>query len=84
MGKADAGTLKSYFEVEMPPVFGVMTALLLSFVIGIGLSLVPRGVLRKASIEFRAIISDRPMPITKDSQQRRHDPKDRGHFHFKI
>ena len=57
VGKADAGTLKSYFEVEMPPVFGVMTALLLSFVIGIGLSLVPRGVLRKASIEFRAIIS---------------------------
>ena len=49
VGKADAGTLKSYFEVEMPPVFGVMTALLLSFVVGLGLSMVPRGVLRKAS-----------------------------------
>ena len=49
--------LKPYFTIEMPPVVGVMTALLLSFVIGIGLSLVPRGVLRKGFIEFRAIIT---------------------------
>lgn len=49
--------LKTYFTIEMPPVVGVMTALLLSFVIGIGLSLVPRGVLRKGFIEFRTIIT---------------------------
>ena len=49
--------LKTYFTIEMPPVVGVMTALLLSFVIGIGLSLVPRCVLRKGFIEFRAIIT---------------------------
>ena len=49
--------LKTYFTIEMPPVVGVMSALLLSFVIGIGLSLVPRGVLRKGFIEFRAIIT---------------------------
>ena len=49
--------LKTYFTIEMPPVVGVMTALLLSFVLGIGLSLVPRGVLRKGFIEFRAIIT---------------------------
>ena len=49
--------LKTYFTIEMPPIVGVMTALLLSFVIGIGLSLVPRGVLRKGFIEFRAIIT---------------------------
>ena len=49
--------LKTYFTIEMPPVVGGMTALLLSFVIGIGLSLVPRGVLRKGFIEFRAIIT---------------------------
>ena len=49
--------LKTYFTIEMPPVVGVMTALLLSFVVGIGLSLVPRGVLRKGFIEFRAIIT---------------------------
>ena len=34
-----------------------MTALLLSFVLGIGLSMVPRGALRKGFIEFRAIIT---------------------------
>ena len=34
-----------------------MTALLLSFVVGLGLSMVPRGVLRKGFIEFRAIIT---------------------------
>ena len=49
--------LKTYFTIEMPPVVGVMTALLLSFVVGIGLSLVSRGVLRKGFIEFRAIIT---------------------------
>ena len=41
----------------MPAPVQVMTALLLSFVVGIGLSMVPRGVLRKAFIEFRAIIT---------------------------
>ncbi|WP_165216300.1 dicarboxylate/amino acid:cation symporter [Schaalia sp. ZJ1691] len=50
-------TLTSYFTIEMPPVTQVMTALLLSFVVGIGLSMVPRGVLRKGFIEFRAIIT---------------------------
>lgn len=49
--------LTSFFTVEMPAPVGVMTALLLSFVVGIGLSLVPRGVLRKGFIEFRAIIT---------------------------
>ena len=49
--------LESYFTIEMPPPLQVMTALLLSFVVGIGLSMVPRGVLRKGFIEFRAIIT---------------------------
>ncbi|MBO3725726.1 dicarboxylate/amino acid:cation symporter [Actinomyces bowdenii] len=49
--------LSSYFTVEMPPAVEVMTALLLSFLLGIGLSMVPRGVLRKGFIEFRAIIT---------------------------
>jgi len=51
------GALSSYFTVKMPPAVEVMTALLLSFVLGIGLSMVPRGVLRKGFIEFRAIIT---------------------------
>ncbi|WP_415504105.1 cation:dicarboxylate symporter family transporter, partial [Actinomyces slackii] len=50
--------LTNYFTtVEMPPAMEVMTALLLSFLLGVGLSLVPRGVLRKGAIEFRAIIT---------------------------
>ena len=49
--------LSSYFTIQMDPVVGVMTALLLSFVLGIGLAMVPRGVLRKGFIEFRAIIT---------------------------
>ncbi|QWW19184.1 dicarboxylate/amino acid:cation symporter [Schaalia sp. 19OD2882] len=55
--KKPGAALETYFTVEIPPVTGVMTALLLSFVVGIGLSMIPRGVLRKGFIEFRAIIS---------------------------
>ncbi len=49
--------LESFFTIEMPAPVPVMTALLLSFVVGIGLAMVPRGVLRKGFIEFRAIIT---------------------------
>ena len=49
--------LSSYFTIKMPAVVEVMTALLLSFVLGIGLAMVPRGVLRKGFVEFRAIIT---------------------------
>lgn len=55
--KEPGSVLESYFTIEMPPAMGVMTALLLSFVIGLGMSLIPRGVLRKGFIEFRAIIT---------------------------
>ncbi|GGO96907.1 dicarboxylate/amino acid:cation symporter [Actinomyces gaoshouyii] len=49
--------LESFFTLEIAPPVEVLTALILSFVMGIGLSLVPRGVLRKGFIEFRAIIT---------------------------
>lgn len=49
--------LESFFTIEMPAVVPVMTALLLSFVVGIGLAMIPRGVMRKGFIEFRAIIT---------------------------
>ncbi len=39
--------LQSYFTNEMPPPLQVMTALMISFVVGIGLSMVTRGVMRK-------------------------------------
>lgn len=53
----EPGSLEGYFTIEMAPVFGVMTALVLSFVVGIGLSLVPRGIMRKGFLEFREIIT---------------------------
>ena len=55
--KEPGSALETYFTIEMPAPVPVMTALLLSFVLGIGLSMVPRGVLRKGFIEFRAIIT---------------------------
>lgn len=50
-------TTSGYFTIEIAPPFGVMTALVLAFVLGIGLSLVPRGVLRRGFVEFREIIN---------------------------
>ena len=48
--------LSPYFVVEMPPVFGVMTALMVSFVIGVGLTLVPGQTLLNAFVDLRGII----------------------------
>ncbi|WP_342372192.1 dicarboxylate/amino acid:cation symporter [Propioniciclava soli] len=48
--------LGPYFTVEMPPVFGVMTALLLSFVIGVGLTLLPTNALQRGFVELRQIV----------------------------
>ncbi|AXK44536.1 dicarboxylate/amino acid:cation symporter [Brachybacterium saurashtrense] len=45
-----------YFALEIPPVFGVMTALVLSFCLGIGLTLVRRGALQESFEQLRAII----------------------------
>ncbi|WP_311777044.1 dicarboxylate/amino acid:cation symporter [Trueperella abortisuis] len=44
-------------QLEIPAVFGVMTALVLAFILGIGLSLAPRGVIRKGFVEFREIVT---------------------------
>jgi Na+/H+-dicarboxylate symporter len=45
-----------YFEIEMPPVFEVMTALLLAFCLGIGLTLVRRGALQESFEQLRTIV----------------------------
>ena len=49
-------TAAPFFEVEMGPPFGVMTALLLAFVLGIGMTLIPRGVMQQGFEELRTII----------------------------
>src|SRR5690606_4440945 len=48
--------LTSYFAVEIPPPFGVMTALVLAFVIGITLTIIEGETLERGFVEFRAII----------------------------
>ncbi|UBH25756.1 dicarboxylate/amino acid:cation symporter [Micrococcus porci] len=50
------GGATPFFEIAMDPPFGVMTALLLSFVLGIGMTLIPRGVLQQGFEELRTII----------------------------
>lgn len=48
--------LKPYFEIEMAPLMGIMTALLLSFVIGIGIAAIKSELLLNLSNDFRDII----------------------------
>ncbi|MFB9731729.1 dicarboxylate/amino acid:cation symporter [Ornithinimicrobium kibberense] len=48
--------LGPYFTVEMAPVFGVMTALVLSFVVGLGLTVLPTDGLQRGFNELRTII----------------------------
>ena len=53
----DLASTSGYFTIEIPAPLEVMTALILAFVLGIGLSIVPRGVLRRGFLEFREIIT---------------------------
>lgn len=56
VGNPEDSLLKPFFEVEMPPVFGVMTALVLAFVLGIGMTLLRTDTLLRGFVEFRSII----------------------------
>lgn len=50
--------LTPFFQVAMPPLMDVMTALLLSFVVGLGLSVIPgEETLKKAAGDFKEIIT---------------------------
>jgi Na+/H+-dicarboxylate symporter len=42
-----------YFTIEMPPVMGVMSALILAFVLGLGLAAIQGNTLRNGMCEFR-------------------------------
>ncbi|MGL5318344.1 MAG: dicarboxylate/amino acid:cation symporter [Bacteroidales bacterium] len=50
-------SLKPYFVVEMPPLMGVMTSLILAFTIGLGLSITPGDSLKRIFVDFRDIIT---------------------------
>lgn len=49
--------LTPYFAVDMPPLFGVMSALVLSFLLGLGMAYTGSSALRRGFDEFRTIIS---------------------------
>jgi Na+/H+-dicarboxylate symporter len=48
--------LSSYFTIQMPPVFDVMTALVFSFLVGIGISFLEGETLKNFFREFKQII----------------------------
>ena len=56
MANPEDALLGPLFEVQMDPPFGVMTALLLAFVLGIGLTMLPRGALHESFDQLRSII----------------------------
>ena len=59
---AEALKLTPYFTIEMPPLMGVMTALVLAFTLGLGMSVVPGNALRRMMEDFKEIIE---LVITK-------------------
>lgn len=48
--------LSPYFTVEMPPIFGVMTALLIAFIIGLGIASIKGETIKRFMEEFQSII----------------------------
>lgn len=48
--------VSGFFNVDMPPVFGVMTALLIAFTIGLGISVIKGDTVKRFMSEFQQII----------------------------
>ena len=53
----DEALLKPFFELPIPPLFGVTSALVLAFIIGVALTVVKGDVMRRGFLEFREIIN---------------------------
>lgn len=51
-----ATSVRPWFTVDIPPLMGVMTALVLSFTVGIGIAYTQAGALGKAARQFRDIV----------------------------
>ena len=54
---ATASELLPFFNIEMPPLMSVMTALVLAFTIGLGMSLLKSDTLKNAMNDFKEIIN---------------------------
>lgn len=55
---SESTSLSPYFSLSIPPMFNVMTALVLAFTIGIGVSKIQNSTLLKVSEEFETIITN--------------------------
>ena len=54
---AEAVKITPFFTMDIPPVMSVMTALVLAFVVGLGLAYIQGDTLRRAASEFEKIIT---------------------------
>ncbi|WP_298016841.1 dicarboxylate/amino acid:cation symporter [uncultured Dysosmobacter sp.] len=54
---AEETVVSSLFTIEMPPVMGVMTALLMAFILGLGMAVIKNDALKNAVNDFSEIIS---------------------------
>lgn len=54
---AEAVKIAPFFTMDIPPVMSVMTALVLAFVVGLGLAYIQGDTLRRAASEFEKIIT---------------------------
>lgn len=55
---AESVKLTPYFSLTIPPVMDVMTALVMAFLLGLGIAYIKGDVLRRAATEFKDIISN--------------------------
>lgn len=53
----EAVGLTPYFNLEFPPLFGVMSSLVFAFLLGIALSRIPNTTLEKVMIDFESVIT---------------------------
>lgn len=53
----DEDVIRPFFSIAMPPVFDVMSALVLSFSIGLGITFVKGEMLQKVFVDFREVIT---------------------------
>ena len=57
LANPEESLLEAYFVIEMPPLFGVMSALVFAFIIGVAITAIKGDVILRGATEFRDIIN---------------------------
>jgi len=52
----DSVSIEPYFTLDFPPLFGVMSALIFAFLLGMALSKIPNTTLEKVAVDFERVI----------------------------